>query len=46
MDINNAVFEAAFGTAEQLNISDMPEYCFSGRSNVGISSLINRILGR
>ncbi len=46
MDINNAVFEAAFGTAEQLNISDMPEYCFSGRSNVGKSSLINRLLGR
>lgn len=46
MNINNAVFEAAFGTVEQLIPSDMPEYCFSGRSNVGKSSLINRLLGR
>lgn len=46
MNINNAIFEAAFGTVEQLIPSDMPEYCFSGRSNVGKSSLINRLLGR
>lgn len=46
MNINNAMFEAAFGTLEQLIASDMPEYCFSGRSNVGKSSLINRLLGR
>ncbi|MBO4467909.1 MAG: YihA family ribosome biogenesis GTP-binding protein [Clostridia bacterium] len=46
MNVNNAVFEAAFGTAEQLPVSDLPEYCFSGRSNVGKSSLINKILNR
>lgn len=46
MNFNNAVFEAAFGTAEQLPESDLPEICFSGRSNVGKSSLINRVLGR
>ena len=46
MNINNAVFEAAFGTSAQLPPSDLPEYCFSGRSNVGKSSLINKILNR
>lgn len=42
----NAFFEAAYGTAEQLPESDIPEICFSGRSNVGKSSLINKLLGR
>lgn len=46
MNFNNAVFEKSFGTFEQLNMSDIPEICFSGRSNVGKSSLINKILGR
>ncbi len=46
MNFNNAVFEAAYGTLAQLPVSDLPEICFSGRSNVGKSSLINRILGR
>lgn len=46
MNYNNAVFEKAFGTVCQLETSDLPEICFSGRSNVGKSSLINRILGR
>lgn len=46
MNFNNAVFEAAFGTLEQLKPSDLPEVCFSGRSNVGKSSLINKVLGR
>ena len=46
MNWNNVEFEAAFGTLEQLIESDLPEICFSGRSNVGKSSLINRVLGR
>ncbi len=46
MNWNNVNFEAAFGTLEQLTKSDLPEICFSGRSNVGKSSLINKILGR
>ncbi|MBQ6884182.1 MAG: YihA family ribosome biogenesis GTP-binding protein [Clostridia bacterium] len=43
---NKVDFEAAFGTLEQLFQSDLPEICFSGRSNVGKSSLINKILNR
>ena len=46
MNYNLAYFEKAFGTAEQLTQSDLPEICFSGRSNVGKSSLINKITGR
>ncbi len=46
MNFNNAQFEKAFGASQQLDTSDLPEICFSGRSNVGKSSLINRILGR
>ena len=46
MNYNSAVFEQAFGTYEQLTKSDLPEICFSGKSNVGKSSLINRLLGR
>lgn len=46
MNFNNANFEAAFGTLEQLTASNMPEVCFSGRSNVGKSSLINKVLNR
>lgn len=46
MNINRASFFAAFGTAEQLPEPEFPEICFCGRSNVGKSSLINRLLGR
>ena len=46
MNYNNARFERAYATLAQLDNSDLPELCFSGRSNVGKSSLINRILGR
>ncbi len=46
MNYNNAFFEKAYGTFEQLEQSDMPEICFSGRSNVGKSSLINKVLNR
>ena len=46
MNFNNMNFEKAFGTAEQLDKSCLPEICFSGRSNVGKSSLINKILNR
>lgn len=43
---SSAFFEAAFGTSQQLPCSDLPEICFAGRSNVGKSSLINKVLGR
>lgn len=46
MNFNNAVFEKSFGSFSQLEASDLPEICFSGRSNVGKSSLINKLLGR
>lgn len=46
MNFNNASFFASFGTAEQLPGCTAPEICFSGRSNVGKSSLINCLLGR
>ncbi len=46
MNWNKVDFEAAFGTLDQLFSSDLPEICFSGRSNVGKSSLINKILNR
>ncbi len=46
MKIQNAVFEKSFGTAAQLEPSTLPEICFCGRSNVGKSSLINKLLGR
>lgn len=46
MNYNNVIFEKAFGTFSQLEASDLPEICFSGRSNVGKSSLINKVLGR
>lgn len=46
MNFSAVAFEKAFGTADQLTVSDLPEVCFAGRSNVGKSSLINRVLGR
>ncbi|MCQ2440357.1 MAG: ribosome biogenesis GTP-binding protein YihA/YsxC [Clostridia bacterium] len=46
MNFNNAYFECAYGTLSQLPVSNLPEICFSGRSNVGKSSLINKILNR
>ncbi len=41
-----AEFETAAGVSAQLMRSDVPEIAFSGRSNVGKSSLINRLAGR
>lgn len=46
MNFQNAAFESAAGRADQLPRSDLPEIVFSGRSNVGKSSLINKLLNR
>ena len=46
MNYNNFSFESAHGLSGQLPVSDLPEICFSGRSNVGKSSLINKLVGR
>lgn len=46
MNYNNAKFFASYGKFEQLPPSDRIEIAFSGRSNVGKSSLINKIFNR
>ena len=46
MRFDRADFEYSAGLAEQLRPADLPEIAFSGRSNVGKSSLINRLLHR
>lgn len=46
MNLQDAAFEAAYGTYAQLPTSDLPEIAFSGRSNVGKSSLLNRLFNR
>ncbi len=39
-------FEASYGTSNQLPLSTKPEIVFSGRSNVGKSSLMNKLFNR
>lgn len=46
MKIETAVFETSAGVSGQLIASTLPEIAFSGRSNVGKSSLINKLLNR
>ena len=46
MNFQNAYFEAAAGTSESLPACSLPEIVFSGRSNVGKSSMINKLLNR
>ncbi|MBR2175573.1 MAG: ribosome biogenesis GTP-binding protein YsxC, partial [Clostridia bacterium] len=46
MNFHIVEFEAAYGKSKQIPPSDMPEIVFSGKSNVGKSSLINKILYR
>lgn len=46
MNFNATEFEAAFGTFDQLPQSTVPEIAFSGRSNVGKSSLMNKLVNR
>lgn len=46
MNLQKAEFEAAAGLASQLPESTLPEAAFAGRSNVGKSSLINKLLNR
>lgn len=46
MRFENTQFVASYGTFEQLPESDLPEVAFAGRSNVGKSSLLNRLTNR
>jgi GTP-binding protein len=46
MKYTNADFLASYGISSQLPESDRPEISFSGRSNVGKSSLINKLCNR
>ena len=46
MKPESAVFEMSAALSSQLPLSTLPEIVFSGRSNVGKSSLINRLLNR
>ena len=46
MKLDSAAFELSAGLVHQLPASNLPEVAFSGRSNVGKSSLINRLLNR
>ena len=43
---SKADFIASYGLSSQLPERDRPEITFSGRSNVGKSSLINKICNR
>lgn len=46
MNFSKAEFLTSFGKLSQIPKSDRPEICFSGRSNVGKSTLINKVLNR
>ena len=46
MNYHNASFLASYGTAKQIPASSRPEVAFAGRSNVGKSSLLNKLMYR
>ncbi len=46
MNFQNIQFESASGMLSQLPQGDVPEIVFSGKSNVGKSSLINKLANR
>lgn len=46
LNFNKAEFTISYGKFTQIPPSDRPEFAFSGRSNVGKSSLINKLFNR
>ena len=46
MNYNLAKFEKAYGISNQLPPSKIPEIVFAGKSNVGKSSLLNKLFNR
>ncbi|MCI8650304.1 MAG: YihA family ribosome biogenesis GTP-binding protein [Anaerotruncus sp.] len=46
MNYHLVTFESSYGLSSQLPESDLPEIVFSGRSNVGKSSMLNKLFNR
>ncbi len=46
MRFESTEFVRSYGTSAQLEASSGPEIAFAGRSNVGKSSLLNKLCGR
>lgn len=46
INFNNVTFETSYGRPDQLPESNLVEIAFSGRSNVGKSSMINKVFNR
>ena len=46
MNFHNIAFESSYGRFNQLPPSNIVEIAFAGRSNVGKSSMINKIFNR
>lgn len=46
MNFHNIAFETSYATSDSLPESDLLEIAFAGRSNVGKSSMINKIFNR
>ena len=46
MNIHNSDIAASAVKSEQYPKKELPEFAFAGRSNVGKSSLVNKLLGR
>ncbi len=46
MNFNKAEFTASYGISSQLTADRLPEVAFAGRSNVGKSSLLNKLFNR
>ena len=46
MNHQNVIFEKSFGIYAQLPTPELPELAFAGRSNVGKSSMLNRLFNR